>query len=48
MTEKEEKIYRQCYRETVEFLMNEFKLTTEEACQYINVNPFYSLGIRQS
>ena len=26
--------------------MNEFKLTTEEACQYINVNPFYSLGIR--
>lgn len=41
-----EEVYRQCYRETVEFIMNEFKLTTEEACQYINVNPYYSLGIR--
>lgn len=46
MTPKEIEVYRQCYRETVEFIMNEFKLTTEEACQYINVNPFYSLGIR--
>lgn len=25
-------------QETVEFIMNEFKLITEEACQYINVN----------
>jgi len=46
MTPKEIEVYRQCYRETVEFIMNEFKLTTEEACQYINVNPYYSLGIK--
>lgn len=46
MTPKEIEVYRRCYRETVEHIMNEFKLTTEEACQYINVNPFYGLGIR--
>ncbi len=46
MTEKEIEIYRKCYRETVEFIMSQFQLTTEEACQYINVNPFYSMGIR--
>ena len=46
MTPKEIEVYRQCYRETVEFIMNKFQLTTEEACQYINVNPLYSMGIR--
>lgn len=46
MTEKEEKIYRQCYHEAVELIMEQFQLTTEEACQYININHFYSLGIR--
>lgn len=46
MTPKEIEVYRQCYRETVEFIMNKFQLTTEEACQYIDVNPFYSIGIR--
>ena len=46
MTSKEIEVYRQHYQETVEFIVNEFKLTTEEACQYINVSPFYSLGIR--
>lgn len=46
MTPKEIEVHRQCYRETVEFIMNKFQLTTEEACQYINVNPLYSMGIR--
>lgn len=46
MTSKEIEVYKQCYREVVKSIVDKFQLTTEEACQYINVNPTYSLGIK--
>lgn len=46
MTPKEIEVYRQCYRETVEFIMNKFQLTTEEACTYVSINPSYSMIVK--